>query len=125
MKKLIIIDVDDEKYTHAKVSLAYKDEEGYWADVNYETYPLRELPCKRETVVYWKRVGINIPRYYQTIGQGNIPTHEISEYDKGWNDCVDFLLEESAEREINQTLKEMCKEETKLTVGDLKKAWDI
>lgn len=45
--------------------------------------PLRPLPMKRETMVYWKSVGI-----------GNIPTHEISEYDKGWNDCVDFLLGE-------------------------------
>lgn len=80
MKKMIIVDVDDEEYTHAKVSLAYKDEEGYWADVNYETYPLRELPRKRETRVYWKSVGL-----------GNIPTHEISDYDKGWNDCVEML----------------------------------
>ena len=82
-KMMIIVDVDDDMYTHAKVSLAYKDVDGYWADVNYETLPLRSLPCKRETRVYWKSVGL-----------GNIPTHEISDYDKGWNDCVDFLENE-------------------------------
>ena len=42
--------------------------------------PLRPMPLKRETHVYWKSVGI-----------GNIPTHEITDYDKGWNDCVEFL----------------------------------
>ena len=80
MKKLIIVDTDDEKYTHAKVSLAYKDDDGMWADVNYETIPLRPMPLKRETQVAWK--GIGGMKY---------PTHEPSEYDKGWNDCVDFL----------------------------------
>ena len=84
MKKMIIVDIDDEKYTHAKVSLAYKDEEGYWADVNYETYPLRELPRKRETQVLW----------YGEDKKPYLVTHEPSEYDEGWNDCVDFLLGE-------------------------------
>lgn len=42
--------------------------------------PLRPMPMKRETQVHWK-----------SIGGGNIPTHEISDYDKGWNDCVEFL----------------------------------
>ena len=82
MKKLIIIDTDDDKYTHAKVSLSYKDENGYWADVNYETYPLRELPLKRKNVVEW------------LYNYGTIRTHELTEYDKGWNDCVDFLENE-------------------------------
>ena len=91
MKKLIIVDTEDEKYTHAKVSLAYKDDEGMWADVNSETIPLRPMPLKRETVSYWNLVGINTPKYYKSIGKGNIPTHELTEYDKGWNDCVDFL----------------------------------
>ena len=45
--------------------------------------PLIPMPLKRETRVYWQSVGI-----------GGIPTHEISEYDKGWNDCVDFLENE-------------------------------
>ena len=78
MKKLIVIETDDEWYTHAKVSLAYKDEDGMWADVNYETLPLRPMPLKRETQVAWE-------------GIGGMTTHEPSEYDKGWNDCVEFL----------------------------------
>lgn len=42
--------------------------------------PLKPMPMKRETMVHWK-----------SIGGGNIPTREISDYDKGWNDCIDFL----------------------------------
>lgn len=80
MKKMIIIDVDDDKYTHAKVSLAYKDEEGHWADVNYETYPLRELPRKRETMVYWKSIGGDVIKTYEPTG-----------YDQGYNDAVDEI----------------------------------
>ena len=78
MKAILVIDVDDEIFTHAKVSLSYKDEDGWWADVNYETLPLRPIPLKRETQVAWQ-------------GIGGVQTHEPSEYDKGWNDCVDFL----------------------------------
>ena len=86
MKKLIIVDTDDEKYTHAKVSLAYEDNDGMWADVNYETLPLRPMPLKRETQVAWV-LGIKVP----------ITTHEPSEYDRGWNDCVVFLEGEENE----------------------------
>ena len=42
--------------------------------------PLKPMPLKRETQVHW-----------ESIGGGEIPTHEITDYDKGWNDCVDFL----------------------------------
>lgn len=80
MKKLIIVDVDDEMYTHAKVSLSYKDDDGYWADVNYETLPLRPMPLKRETMVHWKGMG----------GM-KVLTDQPTEYDKGWNDCIDLL----------------------------------
>ena len=45
--------------------------------------PLKPTPLKRETHIYWKSVGI-----------GDIPTHEITDYDKGWNDCVDFMESE-------------------------------
>lgn len=57
----------------------------------YSTEPFRKtritgyrhldpMPLKRETQVHWK-----------SIGGGDIPTHEITDYDKGWNDCIDFL----------------------------------
>ena len=40
--------------------------------------PLRPMPLKRETQVEWQ-------------GIGGVTTHEPSEYDKGWNDCVELL----------------------------------
>ena len=45
-----------------------------------EWCPLRPMPLKRETQVVW-----------QGIGGMKVPTHEPSEYDKGWNDCVEFI----------------------------------
>ena len=48
--------------------------------VNFSDVEVKSFPCKRVTHIYWKSVGI-----------GSIPTHEISDYDKGWNDCVEFL----------------------------------
>lgn len=48
--------------------------------------PLKPMPIKRETIVHWK-----------SIGGGDIPTHEISDYDKGWNDCIEFLEGEENE----------------------------
>ena len=48
--------------------------------------PLKPIPQKRETQVHWK-----------SIGGGDIPTHEITDYDKGWNDCVEMLEGENYE----------------------------
>ena len=76
---MIIVD-DDEHFTHALVSLAYKDEEGEWIQVEYEEYPLRELPRKRETMVYWKSIGGDV-----------IKTHEPTGYDQGYNDAVEEI----------------------------------
>ena len=44
--------------------------------------PLRPMPMKRETQVHWKSIG------------GEVTTHEPSDYDKGWNDCVELLESE-------------------------------
>ena len=52
----------------------------YYKCTKPEWCPLVPIPSRRETRVYWKSVGI-----------GDIPTHEISDYDKGWNDCVEML----------------------------------
>lgn len=87
MKAILVIDVEDERFTHAKVSLSYKDEDGWWADVNYETLPLRPMPMKRWSAVDW----------LHHESQTAVKTHEPSEYDKGWNDCVDFLEGEENE----------------------------
>ena len=45
--------------------------------------PLRPMPMKRDTLINW-----------YAIGGDNIPTREPSQYDMGWNDCVDFLESE-------------------------------
>ena len=85
MKKTIIIDVPDEHFTHALVSLAYKVEDGeWWIEVEDEKHPLRELPRKRKTQVLW----------FEEDKKPYLATHEPSEYDRGWNDCVSFLLGE-------------------------------
>lgn len=38
--------------------------------------PLNPMPSKRRSVVEWLN---------------GFRTHDLTEYDKGWNDCVDFL----------------------------------
>lgn len=59
---------------------------GIWYARKPVDCPLKPMPSKRETQVHWK-----------SIGGGDIPTHEISEYDKGWNDCVEMLEGENYE----------------------------
>ena len=44
--------------------------------------PLKPMPSKRISAVEWLN---------------GIKTHEISEYDKGWNDCVEMLEGEDYE----------------------------
>lgn len=79
MKHILVIETSDDIN---KPAIEYRI---------YSTEPFRKtritgyrhldpMPSKRETQVHWK-----------SIGGGDIPTHEISDYDKGWNDCVEFL----------------------------------
>lgn len=39
--------------------------------------PLKPMPSKRKSMVEWV--------------DANVKTHDLTEYDKGWNDCVEFL----------------------------------
>lgn len=39
--------------------------------------PLKPMPSKRKSMVEWV--------------DANVKTHDITEYDKGWNDCIEFL----------------------------------
>ena len=48
--------------------------------------PLKPMPLKRETMVHWK-----------SISGGDIPTHEPSGEDIGWNKCVEYLEGEENE----------------------------
>lgn len=49
--------------------------------------PIKPIPMKRRSMVNWLHEDI----------QTAISTHEISEYDKGWNDCVEYLEGEDYE----------------------------
>ena len=44
---------------------------------------VRPMPLKRKSIVEWVK---DINKDYSLIS-----THELTDYDKGWNDCVDFL----------------------------------
>ena len=89
MKAILVIDMP-KACAECKLMSLYGIGESICNPVDWERRPswcpLKPMPMKRETHVYWKSVGI-----------GNIPTHEISDYDKGWNDCVDFLEGEDYE----------------------------
>ena len=80
MKAMVVFEVDDldDVVVYANV---YKREQGWKRQIGrLECVKPVPLPMKRETMVHWK-----------SIGGGDIPTHEITDYDKGWNDCVEFL----------------------------------
>jgi len=78
MKAILVIDVPDDYETKTAIAIVdvkNEKEEGVTAMCS-----LKPMPLKRETQVAW-----------QGIGGMKVPTHEPSEYDKGWNDCVNFL----------------------------------
>lgn len=60
------------------------DENRQWAEANklydllknYKSV-LMPMPSKRKSMVEWV--------------DANVKTHDLTEYDKGWNDCVEFL----------------------------------
>lgn len=76
MKVVIIAEVPDY------VDLKFVNEHKEVVNKNYNGYRMmvvHPMPSKRETQVHWKSIG------------GEVNTHEPSEYDKGWNDCVSFM----------------------------------
>ena len=77
MKAILVIDVPQEDIGKS-ASIMYLGHDKFLRSIEF--IPIQPMPMKRETHVYWKSVGI-----------GSIPTHEISDYDKGWNDCVEML----------------------------------
>lgn len=81
MKAILVIDTDAKRIEDLYVEHIWNDY--VLVDLGKEMH-FRPMPCKRETHVYWKSVGI-----------GNIPTHEISDYDKGWNDCLQTITGET------------------------------
>ena len=90
MKKMIIIDVPDKEIEDdmklaVKGGTGWLENDGFWY-LSSDSFvaEARELPRKRETQVLW----------YGEDKKPYLVTHEPSEYDKGWNDCVSFLLGE-------------------------------
>ena len=83
MKAILVLDVPDyvdfNKAKTVDIGLCFNVKE-YTEPFIKSNVPLKPMPMKRETQIHWK-----------SIGGGDIPTHEISDYDKGWNDCVDFM----------------------------------
>ena len=54
-----------------------------YADIRPFWCPIVPLPSKRKSVVEWYNTKIETAT--------TVKTHDFTEYDKGWNDCVDFL----------------------------------
>ena len=85
MKAILVIDIpmtEDNKHICNYCPIWNDDKRvcQYSYHMATKKCPLRPMPLKRETQVAW-----------QGIGGMKVQTHEPSEYDKGWNDCVDFL----------------------------------
>ena len=88
MKAMIIVDIPvDESFEIDGYSMAadmhiypltLTDRPELFFDL-YDV-PVRPMPLKRETQVAW-----------QGIGGTRYRTHDVFDYDKGWNDCVEFL----------------------------------
>lgn len=82
MKAILVIDMPDnlENYLDKiKVFYAIGTLNGQELFHRFNQ-PLKPMPLKRETQVHWK-----------SIGGGDIPTHEPSGEDIGWNKCVEYL----------------------------------
>lgn len=87
MKKILVIDVPEDCNTDewcVDGNLMYKNENGYWIiDHEIVEVELMPLPMKRKSIAKWFNDRDNRNKL--------ICTSEYTEYDKGWNDCVEFL----------------------------------
>ena len=85
MKAILVIDVDEKEIGK---SVNYISINGGGMSYTLGTNAkLKPMPLKRRSYVLWGTDPNELD--YKTAKF--ISTHEISEYDKGWNDCVDFL----------------------------------
>lgn len=81
MKAILIVDMPidiDDVVGQAFVTIQEKS--GIMR--NYPFVDVRPFPMKRQSAVDW------LHHDTQTVA---VITHEPSDYDKGWNDCIDFL----------------------------------
>ena len=85
MKSLLVIETPDSCIScplHYYDNLELKCSP-FKKDVLDVKCPLIAFPLKRKNMTYW----LNEKKHFSEI----IKSHEITEYDKGWNDCVDYL----------------------------------
>jgi hypothetical protein len=111
MKAILVIDMPDsciecqlrtfELTGYYGTCLASDDEHDIHAESEWEQNkrwsgcPLKPMPMKRISTVDWLHTetqtqsATSIGKYPSDYTQ--IKTYEPSDYDKGWNDCVDFM----------------------------------
>ena len=81
MKAILVIDVPDDFET--KTAIAIVDVKNEKGEGVIAMRPLKPKPSKRKSMVEWI--------------DAKVKTHDLTEYDKGWNDCVDLLEGENYE----------------------------
>ena len=80
MKAILVIDIPDDFDTKTAIAIVdVKNEKGEGVTA---MRPLMPVPLKRKSVIEWLPPNGN----YKIVA-----THELTEYDKGWNDCVEFI----------------------------------
>ena len=92
MKAILVIDVPQEDIGKL-ASIMYLGHDKYLRSIKF--IPIQPMPMKRISTVDWLHTetqtqsATSIGKYPSDYTQ--IKTYEPSEYDKGWNDCLDML----------------------------------
>lgn len=88
MRAILVIDIKEDADTKT-LRANYE----VYGDIRIKPYyqfgegvELKPMPSKRKSMVEWLHKDTQSYESTSTMW-----THEISDYDKGWNDCVDFL----------------------------------
>ena len=84
MKAILVVDIGENQAEDVRVSYEVHQFAGDTLAKAYNR-KMMLIPRKRKTVVCWKSIGGS-----SGIGSG-ISTHEYTDYDKGWNDCIEML----------------------------------
>ena len=89
MKAFLVVDFpNDVDVTDLRMVYIIGDSDGIVVKVQRELIPcLKPMPLKRRSYVLWGTDPDELD--YKTAKF--ISTHEVTEYDKGWNDCVELL----------------------------------
>lgn len=86
MKAILVIDIGDEEIEDLAINyLLYRSSEGMVIDGDMGAV-LKPMPMKKASLEKWFAEGGTY-----------LYTYNPNDYDKGWNDCVDFLEGEENE----------------------------